>query len=91
MTRKRKELVCMENQQLARIEEMINLLLVLIQKQSHKHLPILTQKELLQELQISPNTLKKWEKRGLQRLEPPVEGTRTVYYKLSDVIDFLEN
>lgn len=81
----------MENQQLARIEEMINLLLVLIQKQSHKHLPILTQKELLQELQISPNTLKKWEKRGLQRLEPPVEGTRTVYYKLSDVIDFLEN
>lgn len=91
MTRKRKELVCMENQQLARIEEMINLLLVLIQKQSHKHLPILTQKELLQELQISPNTLKKWEKRGLQRLEPPIEGTRTVYYKLSDVIDFLEN
>lgn len=81
----------MENQQLARIEEMINLLLVLIQKQSHKHLPILTQKELLQELQISPNTLKKWEKRGLQRLEPPIEGTRTVYYKLSDVIDFLEN
>ncbi|WP_156018224.1 helix-turn-helix transcriptional regulator [Streptococcus ruminantium] len=81
----------MENQQLARIEEMINLLLVLIQKQSHKHLPILTQKELLQELQISPNTLKKWEKRGLQRLEPPVEGTRAVYYKLSDVIDFLEN
>lgn len=91
MTRKGKELVCMENQQLARIEEMINLLLVLIQKQSHKHLPILTQKELLQELQISPNTLKKWEKRGLQRLEPPIEGTRTVYYKLSDVIDFLEN
>lgn len=81
----------MENQQLVRIEEMINLLLVLIQKQSHKHLPILTQKELLQELQISPNTLKKWEKRGLQRLEPPFEGTRTVYYKLSDVVDFLEN
>ncbi|MDQ8759985.1 helix-turn-helix transcriptional regulator [Streptococcus ruminantium] len=80
----------MENQQLARIEEMINLLLVLIQKQSHKHLPILTQKELLQELQISPNTLKKWENQGLQRLEPPFEGTRTVYYKLSDIVDFLE-
>lgn len=64
---------------------------MLLQKQTSKQLPILTQKELLQELQISPNTLKKWENRGLQRLEPPFEGTRTVYYKLSDVVDFLEN
>lgn len=35
--------------------------------------------------------LKSWELKGLKRLEPPIEGTRTVYYKVSDVIRFLEN
>ncbi len=50
---------------------------------------IVTQKELLKILQISPNTLKSWENKGLKRLEPPIEGTRTVYYKMEDVINFL--
>lgn len=81
----------MENKQLVRIEEMIKLLLLSTQKQSNKQLPLLTQKELLEELQISPNTLKKWKNRGLQRLEPPFERTRTVYYKVSDILNFLEN
>lgn len=40
---------------------------------------IYTQKELLSLLSISPNTLKSWESKGLKRLEPPIEGTRTVY------------
>ena len=40
-------------------------------------------------LHISPNTLKTWENKGLKRLEPPIEGTRTVYYKMEDVIKFL--
>ena len=51
----------------------------------------MTQKELLEQLNIAPNTLKSWELKGLKRLEPPIEGTRTVYYKVSDVIRFLEN
>ncbi|MGV2999544.1 MerR family transcriptional regulator [Streptococcus suis] len=58
-------------------------------KNATKQLPILTQKELLQQLKISPNTLKSWERKGLSRLEPPIENTRTVFYKISDVIDFL--
>ena len=45
---------------------------------------------LLNLLQISPNTLKSWEEKGLKRLEPPIEGTRTVYYKLENVLQFLE-
>ena len=49
-----------------------------------------TQKDLLNLLQISPNTLKSWEEKGLKRLEPPIEGTRTVYYKLENVLQFLE-
>lgn len=57
--------------------------------EKQQNLTIVTQKELLAILQISPNTLKSWENMGLKRLEPPIEGTRTVYYKMDDVINYL--
>ena len=76
---------------LNQIEQILNCLLALMQKQkaTQKHVSILTQKELLSILKISPNTLKSWEKTGLRRLEPPIEGTRTVYYKMEDVLTYL--
>ena len=76
---------------LNQIEQILNCLLALMQKQENtqKHLSILTQKELLSTLKISPNTLKSWEKTGLKRLEPPIEGTRTVYYRMEDVLTYL--
>ena len=76
---------------LNQIEELLNMLIVIIQQelQSNNSHGIVTQKELLKILQISPNTLKSWENKGLKRLEPPIEGTRTIYYKLEDVIGFL--
>ena len=76
---------------LNQIEQILNCLLALMQKQevTQKHVSILTQKELLSILKISPNTLKSWEKTGLKRLEPPIEGTRTVYYKMEDVLTYL--
>lgn len=76
---------------LNQIEELLNTLIVIIQQelQSNGSYGIVTQKELLKILQISPNTLKSWENKGLKRLEPPIERTRTIYYKLKDVIDFL--
>ena len=58
-------------------------------KNDTSHLEIMTQKQVLKELNISPNTLKSWERRGLPRLEPPIEGTRTVYYKRGDILKFL--
>ncbi|ORP04302.1 MULTISPECIES: MerR family transcriptional regulator [Streptococcus] len=76
---------------LNQIEELLNTLIVIIQqklKSNNSH-GIVTQKELLKILQISPNTLRSWENKGLKRLEPPIEGTRTIYYKLEDVIGFL--
>ncbi|HEL9633617.1 hypothetical protein HO542_02790 [Streptococcus suis] len=79
----------MDNQHLLKIQELLEVLIELQKKNATKQLPILTQKELLQQLQISPNTLRSWELRGLPRLEPPIESTRTVFYKISDVIDFL--
>ena len=76
---------------LNQIEELLNMLIVIIQQElkSNSSHGIVTQKELLKILQISPNTLKSWENKGLKRLEPPVERTRTIYYKLKDVIEFL--
>ena len=76
---------------LKQIEQILNCLLALMQKQENtqKHVSILTQKELLSILKISPNTLKSWENTGLKRLEPPIEGTRTVYYRMEDVLTYL--
>ena len=80
-----------ESTKLDHIEQLLICLVSISQKQleRHQNLKIVTQKELLTILQISPNTLKSWEKTGLKRLEPPIEGTRTVYYKMKDVIDYL--
>ena len=76
---------------LNQIEQILNCLLALMQKQeaTQKHVSILTQKEMLSILKISPNTLKSWENTGLKRLEPPIEGTRTVYYRMEDVLTYL--
>ena len=81
----------MDTIKLNQIEELLNTLITVIQKelQNTGSYGIVTQKELLKILQISPNTLKTWENKGLKRLEPPIEGPRTVYYKMEDVIDFL--
>ena len=77
---------------LKKIEDLLSLLVSIMNHSSDTpKLDIITQKELLKQLNISPNTLKSWENKGLKRLEPPIEGTRTVYYQLSSVINFLNN
>lgn len=80
-----------EHTKLSQIEQLLNCLITLIQQHQNiqKKLGIVTQKELLSILKISPNTLRSWENTGLKRLEPPIEGTRTVYYKIDDVINYL--
>ena len=80
-----------EQTRLSQIENLLSYLITLIQQQQdiQKKAGIVTQKELLSILKISPNTLRAWEKIGLKRLEPPIEGTRTVYYKMDDVINYL--
>lgn len=75
---------------LGRIEFLINDYL------SHTVLPsrsdsfgLIQQKELIKELGISLVTLHEWECLGLTRYCPPIEGTRKVFYKKSDVMKFL--
>ncbi len=81
----------MDTMKLNQIEELLNALISIIKQELKKtnNYGLVTQKELLKILQVSPNTLKSWEMKGLKRLEPPIEGTRTVYYKMEDVIEFL--
>ena len=71
------------------LKKMEHMLLTIIELLKHLNsekgrLSIYTQKELLSLLNISPNTLK-----SLKRLEPPIEGTRTVFYRLEDILEFL--
>ena len=74
-----------------KFEQSLQTLIKLIQiKEQNIQLKIIQQRELLKQLNISPNTLKTWEQKGLKRLEPPIEGTRTVFYLLDDIIDFLQ-
>ena len=75
------------------LKKMEHMLLTIIELLKHLNSEkgrssIYTQKELLSLLNISPNTLKSWEKKGLKRLEPPIEGTRTVFYRLEDILEF---
>lgn len=52
-------------------------------------LGLMTQKQVLEELGIGYLTLQRWEKIGLKRYIPPVEDTRTVFYKVDDILVFL--
>ena len=82
----------MNNEKLEQIEQLLQTLIKLIQiKEQNIPLKIIQQRELLKQLNISPNTLKTWEQKGLKRLEPPIEGTRTVFYILDDIINFLQS
>ena len=82
----------MNNEKLEQIEQLLQTLIKLIQiKEQYIPLKIIQQRELLKQLNISPNTLKTWEQKGLKRLEPPIEGTRTVFYLLDDIINFLQS
>ena len=70
---------------LDKIENLLQVLVNLLDKKSNSnHLEIITQKEVLKELNISPNTLKSWERKGLARLEPPIKGKTSLnFYQLN--------
>ena len=75
---------------LERIEHLINDYLSHAMLSPHSDsVGLIQQKELIKELGISLVTLHEWERLGLIRYCPPIEGTRKVFYKKSDVMKFL--
>ena len=50
---------------------------------------LISAQEAMDELDIKYKTLQKWEGAGLRRYQPPLEDTRKVYYKVTDIMKFL--
>lgn len=50
---------------------------------------LMSAQEAMDELDIKYKTLQKWENAGLRRYQPPLEDTRKVYYKVTDILKFL--
>lgn len=59
------------------------------QKPEPSLLGLITQSDLKKELDIDYNTLRRWEDNGLPRYQAPLEDTRKVFYKVSDILAFL--
>ena len=62
-------------------------------KARNKALPhitgLMTAQQVMTELDIKYKTLQRWEKAGLRRYQPPLEDTRKIYYRVSDLLKFL--
>lgn len=58
-------------------------------KHDNKQLGLIAAQQAMDELGVSYNTLKRWEEAGLKRYQPPVEDSRKVYYRISDILAFL--
>lgn len=52
-------------------------------------LGIISQREATERLEITYPTIRRWEARGLKRYTPPIADTKTVYYKVTDLLAFL--
>ncbi|MCK4041234.1 XRE family transcriptional regulator [Streptococcus suis] len=50
---------------------------------------LITAQQLKRELDIEYKTLQRWEKNGLRRYQPPLEDTRKIFYRISDILIFL--
>ena len=50
---------------------------------------LISAQEAMDELDIKYKTLQRWESVGLRRYQPPLEDTRKIYYRISDLLKFL--
>lgn len=50
---------------------------------------LMSAQEIMEELDIKYKTLQRWESAGLRRYQPPLEDTRKVYYRVTDILKFL--
>ncbi|HFU4217373.1 TPA: XRE family transcriptional regulator [Streptococcus suis] len=71
------------------ILELIGNYLEAREKVKPKSLGLMTAEQLKNELDIEYKTLQRWEKNGLRRYQPPIEDTRKIFYRVSDILIFL--
>lgn len=78
-----------ENELITRTLQSIDKYLEAREKVPQKLTGLITSKELEDELNIKYKTLQRWEEHGLRRYQPPLEDTRKVFYRVSDILVFL--
>lgn len=71
------------------ILELIENYLEAREKVKPRILGLMTAEQLKDELDIEYKTLQRWEKHGLRRYQPPLEDTRKIFYRVSDILIFL--
>lgn len=59
------------------------------EKVKPRTLGLITAQQVKDELGIKDKTLKRWEDNGLRRYQPPLEDTRKIFYRVSDILKFL--
>ncbi|AIG44590.1 TPA: XRE family transcriptional regulator [Streptococcus suis] len=71
------------------ILELIENYLEAREKVKPRTLGLITAQQVKDELGIKDKTLKRWEDNGLRRYQPPLEDTRKIFYRVSDILKFL--
>ncbi|WP_174854037.1 XRE family transcriptional regulator [Streptococcus suis] len=58
------------------------------EKVKPRTLGLITAQQIKDELDVEYKTLKRWEDNGLRRYQPPLEDTKKIFYRVSDVLKF---
>ena len=58
-------------------------------KKDNDDFDLISRSELLKKLDISSTTLSSWESQGLKMYQSPFENSKKIYYRKSDVYNFL--
>ena len=78
-----------ENDLTNRISTVVENYLAVRERPKPRLTGLMSAQEAMDELDIKYMTLQKWEKAGLKRYQPPLEDTRKIYYRISDLMKFL--
>ena len=60
-----------------------------LEKQRDDNWDLISRPEVLEKLGISGTTLNNWEKHGLKQFQSPFENSKKIYYRKSDIYNFL--
>ena len=60
-----------------------------LEKQRDDNWDLISRPDLLDKLGISGTTLNNWEKHGLRPYQSPFENSKKIYYRKSDIYNFL--
>ena len=72
-----------------KIVEVFQRFLKSYEKAPPRILKVINRKQAKIELNVSDNTLDKWERQGLRRYQPKGEDTRIVFYVVDDIHKFI--